>query len=202
MISPTKALELSAAFGMLHREEVLALADLVDKLPEGAQVANVGAGFGTSALTIMEVRPDINLVSVDIRDDNNPFGGLMNERNAFANAGIEMTHTQIKGDSPEVALAFPVRSFDLVIIDDDHSYEAAGKSMSAWLARVKEGGYILVHDYTSTIWPDVYKVVEEIRSLYGLIEEWVQDTYICLRRPNDSLDSPKPQAQPKKGKKS
>ncbi|MDM7940156.1 MAG: class I SAM-dependent methyltransferase [Methanothrix sp.] len=182
-MEPTKALALSDAFGMLHREEVLALADLVQKLEPGAKVANVGAGFGTSALTIAEVRPDIELVSVDIRDDDNPFGGFMNERNAFINAGIELKHQQIKGDSPVVAEQFPTETFDLVIIDDDHTYEAAGNSITKWLSRVKPGGYILMHDYDSVMWPDVKTVVDEVAEMFFLKFEWQEDTYICFSRP-------------------
>ncbi|MHA2342824.1 MAG: class I SAM-dependent methyltransferase [Candidatus Hodarchaeales archaeon] len=49
---------------------------------------------------------------------------------------------------------------DFVYIDGDHRYEAVKKDIRLYLPKVKTGGILAGHDYTST--PDVTKAVDEI----------------------------------------
>ncbi|MFA5754519.1 MAG: class I SAM-dependent methyltransferase [Patescibacteria group bacterium] len=50
---------------------------------------------------------------------------------------------------PAVPL-FPMRFFDYVYIDADHSYEGCLRDMGAWWTRVRQGGVMAGHDYIDT----------------------------------------------------
>lgn len=52
-----------------------------------------------------------------------------------------------RGDSAESASLFPDGHFNLVFIDADHSYEGTKRDITAWLPKVKLGGFIGGHDF-------------------------------------------------------
>lgn len=53
----------------------------------------------------------------------------------------------IKMSSVVASQIFPKEYFDLVFIDDDHSYEYVLKAIKAYIPIVKTGGFITGHDY-------------------------------------------------------
>lgn len=65
----------------------------------------------------------------------------------------------LKGKSPQIALAVPNNSLDMVFIDANHSYQAVIEDMDAWFPKVKKGGVFAGHDYYhSTKYPDFCEV--------------------------------------------
>jgi hypothetical protein len=62
-------------------------------------------------------------------------------------------------ESIKAAELYPDDFFDLVFIDALHSYEGCLSDIKAWFSKVKNGGYIGGHDYTSH--PGVKKAVDE-----------------------------------------
>jgi predicted O-methyltransferase YrrM len=63
-----------------------------------------------------------------------------------ARSGSPTKMTPKQMDSVAAAAAFDNRSFDLVFIDADHSYEAAKADISAWRSKVRPGGILCGHD--------------------------------------------------------
>lgn len=53
----------------------------------------------------------------------------------------------VRMDSLTAARLFPVRYFDLVFMDADHSYESVVTDIKAWLPLVNVGGFLTGHDY-------------------------------------------------------
>lgn len=53
------------------------------------------------------------------------------------------------------------KSLDFVFIDAAHDYHSVKKDIENWLPKVKSGGIIAGHDYTSK-WPGVNKAVDEL----------------------------------------
>jgi predicted O-methyltransferase YrrM len=159
----TKAYELQQAFGFLYRDEVGFLAELADELPQNAHIINIGAGVGTSALTFLEARSDIKLITIDIQKDSNPGGGLDNEKTALEKAGFYQTerYTQIHGDSKEVGRQWSGGTVDMVFIDGEHAYANCVGDIKAWLPHIKENGILAVHDYAPP-WPQVRQAVDEL----------------------------------------
>lgn len=156
--------KLVEAFGFLKLDEAQLLMDTADMMLAGSVVVNVGAGVGTSALAILEQRPDLapTFYTVDIRDDDNPFGSLIGEQHAFQNAKMErLLPVQIKGDSSSVGKAWDKGEIDFLIIDADHTRAGLMKDIRAWLPHLSVGGYVAFHDYTFPKWPDVYEVIQE-----------------------------------------
>lgn len=159
----TKAHELSKSFGMLYLEEVDALIDFAKSLPENAVCINIGAGTGTSALAILEQRPDLmeTFTTVDI-SRGSPLGGLRNERNAFDNAGIALRHKQVLSDSVQAGQEF-VGDIDFIFVDGNHTYEGVKGDIQAWIPKVKNGGIAAFHDYQPA-YPMVKRAIDEFMS--------------------------------------
>jgi predicted O-methyltransferase YrrM len=61
----------------------------------------------------------------------------------------------------EAVHLFKDESLDGVFIDADHSYEAVKLDIQNWMPKVRKGGILAGHDYTSA-WPGVIRAVDEI----------------------------------------
>ncbi len=174
------------AFGYLYKDEALLLQDVVKDLPERAICVNIGAGAGTSALAVIEKRPDLSktFFTIDINEGNTPLGSLEGEKNAFDNAKIEKPW-QILGDSKFIATTWNYGELDLLIIDGDHSYDGAKGDILGWEKHLKNGAFVFVHDYEAEVWPDVFTVVNELMlknvnkyKLYDRASTYIVFTYI------------------------
>lgn len=146
------ALDIQAAHYYLYPAEVPALQALVLSLPENPVVINVGAGFGTSGVAMLECRQDVTLTTFDIEDGPSPTGSLETERNAMKNAELDhmlgVNWFQVVSDSAVAGDKWDSNApVDMVFIDADHSYEACKRDILAWLPKIKSGGIIAIHDY-------------------------------------------------------
>ena len=174
--------DLLNAFGYLYQEEAELLQMHSELIPEGGVCVNIGAGAGTSALAVLEKRPDLTdtFYTVDITGDGNPLGGLGNERNAFDMAGLPYPH-QITGDSKEVGRVWDKGPVDFLIIDGDHSAEGIRGDIAAWEPHLKKNSIVFVHDYHAINWADVTKAVDELmigNKKYKLLDH--VKTYVAL----------------------
>ena len=71
--------------------------------------------------------------------------------------------------------------FDLVFIDDDHTYEAVKNGIEAWFPLVKEGGILCGHDYCLTGNDQSYyqdNVIKAVDERFGSDIEVVHDIWI------------------------
>lgn len=139
------------AFGYLFVDEVAALKQLAQSLPDNPIVVNIGAGAGTSGLAFIESRPDLTLFTVDIQDESSPFGCLQGERMVFEAAGYaglaNVRWFQIHSRSADAGLFWECPPVDMVFIDGDHSYDGCMADILAWVPNLKAGGILAVHDY-------------------------------------------------------
>jgi len=67
----------------------------------------------------------------------------------------------IRMKSLEAVNLYDDESLDFVFIDASHEYEDVKNDILAWLPKVKEGGFIGGHDYSSS-WDGVVRAVDEI----------------------------------------
>ena len=160
-----KSIQLSESFGMLFVDEVSLIKEIAKLLPQSAVCINFGAGFGTSAIALIEERNDLSetFYSIDMREGG-PFGGLENERNAFFDSGmIHLLPLQILGDSSAVGREWDgTKKIDYVFIDGDHFGEKLTEDINGWLPHLNIGGYVLFHDYESEHWDDVKEVIDRV----------------------------------------
>ena len=157
------AIDLIDAFGYLTIKEGALLQSHAKKLPEGSTCVNIGAGAGTSAVCVLEARPDLaeTFYTIDVRDWDNPFGGLLNERNAFDKYVMKYPN-QIHDDSKEVANRWNKKNVNFLIIDGDHSRFGVRGDILLWKDNLEKGAIIFIHDYESTRWVEVKDAVNEL----------------------------------------
>lgn len=170
----------------LTHDEVDILKHLACTLPNGAHIVNIGAGNGTSGLAFMEARPDLQVTTIDIQRESSPFGCLAGEEAVFRSAGFwgDPRHTQIHGDSKDVAQTWDEGLVDMVFVDGGHQEHEARGDITLWLPHIKAGGLLAVHDYEKEVkaWRGVNSAVKAL--LVGKYEEVARvDTLIVFRVP-------------------
>ena len=160
----SKAEKIARAYGYLRKDEVHLLNRVVRSLKKGAVVINIGAGTGTTAISVLEERPDLakTFYTIDNREDSNPYGGLLNEREVFKS--VDMTHllpNQILGDSKQVGKEWKGPKIDFLIIDAGHYYDDCYGDMTAWEPHLKNGALIAINDYGTERWRWVKLAVDD-----------------------------------------
>jgi predicted O-methyltransferase YrrM len=131
-------------------------------------VVNVGAGFGTSGLALLESRPDIRVITVDAHDEVTPIGGLASERAVMAEAGFlgNDRFEQIHSMSIPAGEDWNRGPLDMVFVDGSHSYEACKGDALAWLPHIRRRGVIAFHDYWERYDYEVIRAVDEVMAPY------------------------------------
>ena len=84
----------------------------------------------------------------------------------------------IRLSSLESAKLYPDRSLDFVFIDASHEYEDVKQDILSWYPKIKKGGYIAGHDYTT--FDGVQKAVNELIIHKGL--NWVLEKSYWIHR--------------------
>ena len=152
-----------AWLGYLYVEELEALRQLAAELPEGAAVANIGAGGGTSGLVFMESPNNLRLFTVDKQKDASPTGCLAGEEAVFRSAGFwgDPRHKQIHGDSTEIGLMWDGPIIDLLFHDASHDFSKVVQDIWAWRPHIKPGGLFVFHDHDAEKWPGVARAAQQ-----------------------------------------
>ncbi len=143
-----------------------ALAELIARIARpGCRVAEVGSWMGLGStqtfLSSLTQVPDSTLICVDtwrgapscdhdrdMADQHDIFGIF---RKNAAEAGSQTHVVPIMSDSTAAAALMRDRSFDLIFIDADHSYDCVKADIAAWLPKVRPGGILCGHDCESRV---------------------------------------------------
>lgn len=159
--------ELSKWQGYLTLNEVKIIKDIASLVSKKKPIfVNIGAGAGTSTISLLEANQEAVLFSVDILATGSEI--TTNEHLRLEECGDVYLRRvkRIWGDSKLVGVNWPIK-VDLVFIDGDHSYIGCAGDIKAWVPHVHAGGYVLFHDFGSPVWPDVRIAVEELMPEYG-----------------------------------
>jgi predicted O-methyltransferase YrrM len=70
----------------------------------------------------------------------------------------------IKGKTLDVVNQFENESFDVILIDADHSYEGVYGDICAYLPKLKKDGYLTFHDYGCGMWTGVKQACDQAES--------------------------------------
>jgi len=140
------------------------LKELAGSLGPNPTVINLGAGFGTSALTFMESRDDIRVITVDYHEETTEIGSLSCERETMKEAGFlgDPRYEQIQGYSFGIGESWDRGPVDMVFVDASHSYEACKADALAWIPHIIDGGIIAFHDYWDRWNYGVIEAVDEV----------------------------------------
>ena len=158
-----------------QRHDVDTLRRLVLTLPPSPVVVNIGAGFGTSALTIVEARADAFVFSIDVCE-------RPDEEMHLRQAGLWEQHrvVRILGRSQDAGAYWP-GTVAMVFVDGDHSLNGVKGDALAWLPFIRPGGIIAFHDYGRESLPSVKQGVDDIMAGQDVILH--HDTLIAFRVP-------------------
>jgi len=139
--------------------DVETLHRLVNLLPLNAVVINIGACWGTSAISMLEERPDLFIFSCDVNpwtDDDHEWGNLKK-------AELWDLHRCIRvlGRSQDAGKYWPGQ-VDMVFIDGGHGLADCMNDAINWEPHIKPGGIIAFHDYGNSVCPEVRPAVNKV----------------------------------------
>jgi predicted O-methyltransferase YrrM len=148
---------------------------LVLSLPPSPVVVNIGAGFGTSALTIVEARADAFVFSIDVEE-------RPDEEMHLRQAGLweQRRVVRILGRSQDAGTHWPW-PVAMVFVDGDHSLDGVKGDVLAWLPCIRPGGIIAFHDYGYPALPSVKWGVDAMMAGQDVILH--NETLIAYRVP-------------------
>lgn len=115
---------------------------LLDRLPKGAAIAEVGVDRGHFSAEILSRCAPSNLLLID-REFDRLASPLVLELVARKDPRI----TLIPGDSADGLSELPAGCLDVVYIDADHSYAAVRRDIAAALPCLKPDGVLVFNDY-------------------------------------------------------
>jgi ubiquinone/menaquinone biosynthesis C-methylase UbiE len=145
---------------------------MVENNSNGSHFVEVGVWKGRSAsfmaVEIINSNKNIKFDCVDTWEGSVEHQNydIISEKKLFDvfNENIEpVSHiiNPIRMKSLEAVNLYDDESLDFVFIDASHEYEDVKNDILAWLPKVKEGGFIGGHDYSS-FWDGVVRAVDEI----------------------------------------
>lgn len=146
--------------------------EVLDSVPQGGGVIEVGVCNGAFAEEILLKRPDVFYIGVDSWLP--PFAE--SKQNAIDRLKpFPADHCMIINERSDVAAkSLKGGQFDLIYIDADHDYDSVMIDLEAWWPLVKPGGLFAGHDYAMepAVHPwgviEVKKAVDEWMAFKGL----------------------------------
>lgn len=166
--------------GRTHRQKRIAKTrwqkspcdEIAERLADSGRWAEVGVADGYNALGVLWQRPDSSATLVDqwkpasqrYKSSGDLCGKLTSDQwQRVCQHAVALTSgykaTVIRDDSVSGARAAADGALDLVYIDAEHTYEAVRDDISAWLPKVRPGGWIGGHDYMHPM---------DVRGLWGV----------------------------------
>lgn len=159
--------------GWFDYEEIIKLA--IDKAEDGAKFVEIGAWKGKSAayagVEILNSGKAITYYAVDhflgSEEHRNPVSDFYDfkcksgELRTEYHANIEPVSKVIRTydmTSAQASKNFKKRSVDFIFIDGSHDYDSVCVDIELWLPKLKPGGMIGGHDYTTH--PGVQQAVD------------------------------------------
>lgn len=192
--------DLAASRKMLAAEDVDLIREVVAKLPSGATVVDVGAGSGTTALSVFAERRDVRLVSIEADVDTMNWA-----RQAVDNIGCSRGWDDRVEDALNAATSFADAHAGFIILDAAHTESDVEAELRAWLPKLVPGGYLLVHDYDAKDAPNHYPGVKKAVDPFiarGELRWLKQQGWSLLARSAYGLplESREPDPKPKRGR--
>jgi hypothetical protein len=146
--------------------------DLIETLPKDMIVCEIGVFKGEFSEKLLTKTNPKELHLIDLfegvvpsgdKDGNNMVYANLNDEYVILNEkySINPTVRIHKGNSCDILNNFEDDYFGMIYIDGDHSYEGVSKDLEVSYNKVRPGGYICGHDYTSEMFLGVVNAVDE-----------------------------------------
>ena len=137
--------------------------EMIASIPKGGMIAELGVFKGEFALKIDELCEPKELILIDSWSGTHLYSGDENgnHKNGVREyyTGEELYNITLKNVelckcavttirlTTDVLGTFSNDTFDMIYIDADHSYEGVLKDLKNAYKKIKNGGYIMGHDY-------------------------------------------------------
>ncbi|MDX2074132.1 MAG: class I SAM-dependent methyltransferase [Alphaproteobacteria bacterium] len=103
-------------------------------------IVETGRFHGGSTFVMACANGEVPIHSIDIEPQNDKF-----LKEQFARFSIGKNADLIVGDSQKTR--YPqIRSFDMLFIDGDHSYQGCTNDLENWFPELASGGHVVLHD--------------------------------------------------------
>ena len=133
----------------------------------------VGTYEGATAAQISDLRPLCNILSVDVFLYPTWGSYKKNKR-----PGMSL----FWGDTRELSLHVPDKSYHVVFIDGSHQYEPVKRDLEICGGMVFPGGSLLLHDYHPTRYPGVVQAAQEYAADRGMKVHVIAGTLAEIRK--------------------
>jgi hypothetical protein len=157
--------------------------EAADRFPEGSRFVEVGSFLGRSLCSLGEVirqrGKHITVIGVDtcrgsgaeglhgkdyhgaaVAQGGGTFAGLLHKN--VIECGYGDSISLIVADSVTASSFFPDRSIEWVHLDARHDRGHVKADITAWLPKIKTGGWLSGDDYDEIKWPEVVNTVSEL----------------------------------------
>lgn len=124
----------------------------------------VGTQYGISAEMWCSANPQLHLTCIDPYAGYHKLGRRKREEASFEKTSEYLSLfnvTMVHDFSLNVVSGFADESLDFVHIDGNHSFDNCMADLIVWVPKVKKGGLVLVHDYSSINWNGVTQAVND-----------------------------------------
>lgn len=127
-------------------------------------VVEIGCQYGRTTTVFGELQKNFNynlhcIDSWEEEHSSQAFNHLMGQAEKY-NWKLKMY--PVRSDIAIEDIKKDLKEIALLHIDGDHSYEGVRADIENYVPLVKQGGYILFHDYTNAGIPGVQKAVDEL----------------------------------------
>jgi len=139
--------------------------DMLEKLPKNAIVAEVGVAKGRFSEKILKTSTPQTLHLIDSwrskAFNNKAEACVKNKFKDPIDQGVVQIH---QGKSTKILKSFPDHHIDWIYLDTDHTYNTTKEELEICKVKVKKGGIIAGHDYTTRNYRtgDCFGVVEAV----------------------------------------
>lgn len=157
--------------------EIDALLSIVKKLPDNANIVEIGTYLGATTARIATTAPTSKITTIDFcENDSNwvpPYDSYVKEYivNKVLKEDVSINHvientsrfsniTFIKGRSPNCITNWNTE-LDLYFEDGNHYNPVLSENLAFWSKHVKQGGYLATHDYCDAC-PDVILEIDKM----------------------------------------
>jgi len=149
---------------------------VIDRCPDATLGAELGVLRGTMSRELLNALPGLHLLLVDrwaeYPDERklNP-SRVTRQTQEYFDEALEECRGNVAPYSERVtflrhdtvAAAGHVHGgLDFVFVDADHTYQGVIDDVTAWMSKVRKGGWILGHDYGSKRHPEVKRAVDKL----------------------------------------
>ena len=171
-----KAIENTGIDYYCQVSDVELIKKIVRELPDSPLCINIGAGMGTSSLSMLEARQDSTVISIDI--DDCPYEEIVMQETGYCNTN---RYWFFKQDSKKFGLNWEQETVDFVFIDGGHLYEECTEDAMVWYETLKPNGIMAFHDYEHTMIDSVKKAVDDVVKVLKLVFVARRGTLIVYR---------------------